>query len=669
MDSVQDRAPGCRDPAFAVSRIQWHRCSGLLGEWLVTNGIGGYASSTRVGMSTRRYHGLLVAAMAPPVGRTLLLTKVEEEMDIGDTRHLLGTNFYPGVVYPHGFAEIESFDHRPAPTTVFRLGSARLTKRVFMVPGENTTVVTYTLRDAARAGLRLVPLVNCRDFHSETHAEGHPGFRVSETAAGESIVVTADYPGAPSLHVRVDGGRFVQQSTWYENMEYPWEERRGLSWREDHYSPGRFEIELCDRDRVALVASTSPIESPDVDAWWDAYLDQRLACADGIGNQHDDVAKDLARAGDQFIVTRTAPPGKTILAGYHWFADWGRDTMIALPGLTLATRRFEEARSILSVYADARQDGLLPNRFRDDGGGADYNTVDAALWFFWAARKYEEAADDPGYVIESLLPAMEDIASRYADGTRYGIHTAPDGLLWAGEPGMQLTWMDAKVGDWVVTPRQGRPVEINALWYYALRYLSDLCRRTGKDGSRWTTLAQKVQTAFAPTFWNDERGCLYDVVGDRPDPSIRSNQIIAASLTPELLGEKRNAQVVDVVDEHLRTPYGLRSLSPDDPAYRPHYGGDVHQRDGAYHQGTVWTWPIGHFIDACIACHANTDKARAQAKRFLAPLVEHLNDAGLGTISEIFDGAPPYDPKGCIAQAWSVAEVLRVWIEHRLNEV
>jgi predicted glycogen debranching enzyme len=343
--------------------------------------------------------------------------------------------------------------------------------------------------------------------------------------------------------------------------------------------------------------------------------------------------------------------------------------MIALPGLCLATRRFEEARSILRVYAEALQDGLLPNRFRDDGSGADYNTVDAALWLFWAARKYEEASGDSAFVLATLLPALREIATRYSEGTRYRIHAGPDGLLWAGEWGTQLTWMDAKVGDWVVTPRQGRAVEINALWYHALGYLCDVCDRAGESPSLWAELRARVRASFLPVFWNEGLGCLYDVVDAKPDPAIRPNQIIAASLAPDLLGKEKRRQVVSVAEDHLLTPSGLRSLSPDDPAYEPYYGGDVVRRDGAYHQGTVWAWPIGHFIDAYVSSRGGGPQARRDAKRFLIPLIEHLNDAGLGSISEIFDGAPPHDPKGCIAQAWSVAEVLRVWIEHKLHEV
>jgi predicted glycogen debranching enzyme len=377
----------------------------------------------------------------------------------------------------------------------------------------------------------------------------------------------------------------------------------------------------------------------------------------------DDFARQLAVAADAFVVRR-GEDARAIIAGYPWFTDWGRDTMIALPGLCLSTGRHEDAKKILRGAAESVDSGLIPNRFPDTLGPAEYNTADATLWFFIAAHRYLEATGDTAFVLDELLPILEDVISRHEHGTRFGIRVDDDGLLHAGEPGLQLTWMDAKIGDWVVTPRWGKPVEIQALWYNALMVLADLRQRAGRAAESAGLLqrAKQVKDRFVATFWNEETGCLFDVVdGDRRDASIRPNQIFALSLPHPLLGKAHARSVLEVIDEKLLTPFGLRSLAPDDPAYRGRYEGGPAERDAAYHQGTVWSWLLGPYADAVVRTLGAPGKARA--KRAIAGLEPHLREAGLGTVSEIFDGDAPHAPRGCPAQAWSVGELLRTWRE------
>jgi predicted glycogen debranching enzyme len=378
----------------------------------------------------------------------------------------------------------------------------------------------------------------------------------------------------------------------------------------------------------------------------------------------DSFTQSLAAASDQYLVSRGDE--KTVIAGYHWFSDWGRDTLIALPGLTLPVGKYEVARSILRTFAKHADRGMLPNRFPDAGETPEYNTVDAALWFFEAARAYLAYAGDLEFVRDELYTALTDIISWHARGTRYGIKVDDSGLLASGEAGVQLTWMDAKVGDWVVTPRRGRPVEIQALWYNALRIIEDLARSLGDEAGeeRYRQMAAVANWSFDRLFWNQELGCLYDVVdGSSPDPSIRPNQIFAVSLFHSMLPRDRAARVVETVKEHLLTPCGLRSLAPNDQQYRGRYSGSPRERDAAYHQGTVWPWLLGPFITAYLKVNGRSEEARRQAQTWLSRLESHLAEAGLGHVSEIFEGDAPHRPCGCIAQAWSVAEILRVYVE------
>jgi predicted glycogen debranching enzyme len=631
-------------------------------EWLEANGLGGWAAGTIAGCHTRRYHGLLVAATRPPVGRMLLLSKLAETLVVGDARHDLDANRYPGTVHPRGFEALTRFALDPFPTFTYEAGGARLIKTIAAVHGENTTVVTYELQDApGPVTLELRPLIAYRDYHALQRA--NDAIRFASATFKDGVFRARPYDGTPELFLSVPKAAFTADPGWYFSFEYAHEIERGLDAREDLFCHGVFRRELRPGERFAVIASTGPVAGRDAFELVDKQRARRKVVAD-IVSVDDDFARALALAADAFVVRR-GEDLRTIVAGYPWFTDWGRDTMIALPGICLVTGRHEDARKILRAFARSVDQGMLPNRFLDAGEAPEYNTVDATLWFFVAAHRYLEASGDAAFVIDELLPVFDEIVAWHDRGTRYGIRVDADGLLHAGEPGAQLTWMDAKVGDWVVTPRHGKPVEVQALWYNALVILSDLRKRAGRvdEAAALAKRAKDVKDTFVATFWNEAAGCLFDVVdGDRKDASIRPNQIFALSLPYPLLPKDKARAVIKIVDEKLLTPFGLRSLAPDDPAYRGRYEGDPMHRDTAYHQGTVWSWLLGAYADALVKTGGATGKPKA--RKALEGIRTHLLEAGLGTISEIFDGDAPHAPRGCPAQAWSVGEALRAWKDH-----
>lgn len=633
-------------------------------EWLTTNGIGGYASGTVAGLVTRCYHGLLLAALDPPLGRTLLLTKLEETGQYGGRTYGLSTNRWAdGTVAPQGYRQIEQFELvGTRPVWQFALGDARLEKCLWMQPGANTTYVRYRLlRGTQPLQLTLKALVNYRDHHGNTQAGD---WQMTVEAVPQGVKIAA-FPEAKPFYVLTDRGEATPAHTWFYGVDLAVERYRGLKDREDHLHAATLVVTLQPGEALTVVASTEP--TPDLNG---AIADQQrqdyeqaILSLWPLRQTAPDWLHQLVLAADQFIVDRgsTADPnGKTVIAGYPWFGDWGRDTMIALPGLTLSTGRPDVARSILLTFARYVDRGMLPNRFPDAGDVPDYNTVDATLWYFQAVRAYHDATGDD-HLLRQLFPVLADIITWHQRGTRYQIHVDPaDGLLYAGEPGVQLTWMDAKVGDWVVTPRIGKPIEVNALWYGALRSLSHFARHLGHPTQRYDPMADQVAASFN-RFWNGASGYCYDVLDgpDGPDSSLRPNQIFAVSLPDSPLNADQQRQVVAVCGQQLLTSCGLRSLAPTHPDYQGHYGGNQLQRDGAYHQGTVWSWLLGPFALA----HYRVHQDPTQALQFLEPLAHHLHSHGLGTISEIFDGDAPFSPRGCIAQAWSVAETLRAWTE------
>lgn len=630
-------------------------------EWLVTNGLGGFASGTIIGLNTRRYHGLLVASLHPPVDRRLLVAGLDEDIYINDQRYVLGTNQVRGGYAQQGYRYLQRFRRNPLPTFTYRIRDLFLIKTIFMVYGENTTMVNYRIinQNRKRVAIYLFPLLNCRDFHGTTSENDWP---FHQEITNRNRVETEPFPGAPHIFLESDQAGYVREPSWYRGMYYAVEDFRGLPCIEDHYIPGYFEISTCNSLEFSVAFSTGDLFPLDCKAAMAHELERREKLCDHAGYQ-DKFARQLTLAADDFLVWRQSTGKKTIIAGYPWFNDWGRDAMIALPGLTLCTKRYQDAREILATFSEYARDGLVPNMFADVGQKPLYNTVDASLWYFFAVQKYLSYTGDEQFIKEHLFPTMQEILAYYRAGTRFGIKMDDDGLVSAGRPGVQLTWMDARVGDWVVTPRTGKPVEINALWYNALVFMSELAGKFGKSDA-WGALARQVRSSFITAFWNETGGCLYDVAAeDFRDERLRPNQIIAVSLPYSPLPPEKARSVVVRVWEDLYAVYGLRSLSPVEPEYQGHYGGNQFTRDSAYHQGTVWSWLIGHFITAFRKVYGNSPESQATIRLFLAPFRDHLRQHGIGTVSEIFEGEPPFNPRGCFAQAWGVAEVLRSYVE------
>jgi len=634
-------------------------------EWLETNGMGGFASSTIIGLNTRRYHGLLVPALNPPLGRIVALSKFEETLVLsnGNTFDLSANNYY-GAIHPHGYRYLEHMRFDPYPIFTYRLNDTIIEKQVFMIHGQNATVITYGPLDEP-VTLILKPLVAFRDYHHITRQNPYINSHVD---IQPNHICYKPYEQLPPLHMS-HNGQFEPQGDWYYNFTYPVEAYRGLDCEEDLYCPGTLTFNLQPGQSAHIIASLEPISIDQVPQLQQAERTRRKSIVQNTPS-NDVGTRLLTQAADAFIVKRKDSLS-TIIAGYPWFTDWGRDTMIALPGLTLVTKRFDEARNILEAFAQVCDQGMIPNRFPDHGEIPDYNSVDATLWYVHAIDRYLAYTGDTQFVHETLWPTIKQIIAWFCKGTRYNIHVDTDGLLYAGEQGAQLTWMDAKVDDWVVTPREGKPVEINALWYNALCVAQNLAEQFGdpEQALEYGTLAQKVALQFPNVFWNPQTGCLFDCIGPNgADPAIRPNQVFALSLPHRMLSEDQEKSILSVIQRDLLTPYGLRSLSPSDPSYVGHYGGNPHARDGAYHQGTVWGWLIGAFVTAWVRINQNDPTVHHTAQRFLDPLRQHLQEYGLGQISEIFDGDSPHTPRGCYAQAWSVAETLRAYVEDVLNQ-
>ncbi len=637
---------------------------GIEREWLLTNGIGGFASSTICGANARRYHGLLVAALNPPVERHLVLSKLDESVSFSDKSYNI-YSFKTGDGYiMEGFYFLESFEAMPLPTYSYRIDEVFIDKTISMVYGENTTVVVYNISTGSKEiSMKITPLANFRNYHFCSKKE-HMSFTHE---AGKNSVLIKPYNLPLNISIECDKGIFSDKGkSWFYNMNYPIEKRRGLDYLEDHYIPGFFSVDIPANTFKTICIKISTEKEPSQLTGEEVIKagQKRLKAIYDKCPYDDTFAKRLFMAGDAFIVKRKSTNEKTIIAGYPWFTDWGRDTMIALPGLTLTTKRYDIAQAILKTFALYEKDGLLPNVFPDRGETPAYNTVDAPLWFFEAVNKYAECTKNYSFVRENLYEALENIIRGYIKGTHNSIYMDKDGLINGGTGETQLTWMDAKVGDWVVTPRHGKAVEINALWYNALVIAANISKKLGMDGSKYKELSEKVKASFDSMFWNDEKSCLYDVAGSGyNDGSIRPNQIFAVSLSYPVIDGIKAVKVVQKVMEKLFTGYGLRSLSPDDKDYRPAYMGDQWSRDGAYHQGTVWAWLIGYFIDAYLIVNNYDEKSFENARRMMDNFKDHLDDGAIGYISEIFDGRSPHYPKGCFAQAWSVAEVLRAYVK------
>ncbi len=648
-------------------------------EWLVTNGLGGYASSTLAGVVTRRYHGLLVAALPTPLGRTVMLNHLTEAVRVGgESYHFGGEELAGGSLRAPGLEWITGFRLEDGlPVWQFQVAGRTIEKRVLMPHLQNTVHVTWTLLAGEPSRLQLRPAL---DFRGYEQPVSRPNQRYSLVRTDEGYEITCDDSLLPPLRLVVLAGDATFQigGEALREVFYRNEARRGYDAVGELWSPGRFEANLTVDEPVALIASTEDWEtalalSPEEALVAEMERRARLLELAGTDPAADPTAAELVLAADTFIV---APWGRrreairaraggdqlrTVIAGYHWFTDWGRDTMISLEGLTLATGRYREAGYILRTFARYVRDGLIPNMFPDGSNEGLYHTADATLWLFHAIDRYIATTHDRG-TLRRLLPLLADILERHIEGTRFGIRVDPaDGLFTQGAEGYQLTWMDAKVDGWVVTPRRGKAVELNALWYNALRNMERWCAEEGVEGSAtWGAHASRAYDSFNARFPIPGRDWLYDVVDGEngEDDACRPNQLFAISLPNPVLAPDRWRPVLETVRARLLTPVGLRSLSPDHPDYQPRYDGDLRARDAAYHQGTVWGWLVGPWVDAWLRVFPDDREGAAAA---LEGLIAHIDDFGVGSLAEIFDADPPFTPRGCIAQAWSIAEALRGW--------
>ncbi len=632
-------------------------------EWLVTNGLGGYACGTVAGANTRRYHAFLMASLDPPVERTLVVAKIDLSVEyLGQLYQLAANEFAGGAIDPRGFMHIESFAvHEGIPTWRYAIADALIVQRIFMAPLAHASYLHLALERASGPLLiELKPLVTYRDFHSQ--GRGARPVEVEDDGASVSVRAAG---GARGCRLAVTAGEYRALNAWYWNFWHREEAARGLDALEDLFVPGTFTAPLSTAQPLTFTASLEtgvPAPAPKVLA---ALAGKSRALRSALPKSAPHWVHTLATASDQFIVRRgkKSAAAVSVIAGYPWFADWGRDTMIALPGLTTTLARYDTAAGLLRSWARFVDRGMLPNCFPDRGAAPEYNSADAALWLFHALEDYLAAHRDPELVRE-LYPTLMAIIHAHLEGTRFGIQVDPsDGLLRAGEPGVQVTWMDAKRDAQVFTPRIGKPVEINALWLNALNVAAHLAgrMRSAADQRHCRTLLARAAVGFG-RFWDADRDCLFDVIdadgGSAQDASLRPNQIFAVSLPYSALPAPQMRAVVEACARALLTSYGLRSLAPQDPAYRGQYLGDPWQRDAAYHQGTVWSWLLGPFARAHYRVYGDARLAQS----FLAPIAQHLNGACLGSVSEIFDGDAPHIARGCFAQAWSVAEILRTWV-------
>ncbi len=635
-------------------------------EWLETNGLGGWASSSIIGCNTRRYHGLLLAAIKPPAERMSMISRLDETLVINENRFELGSNLYANnAIHPKGHELLAGFTRKLFPEWVYEISTVCLKKTIAMIHNENTTVVIYDVMKADQPiSLELLPLISARGYHSLQHAHTNIFWDVQ---FDNGIFSNQPHETAPRIYISVPGSEFKHHPHWFYSFNYTVEKYRGLDFEEDLFNHGTFSVQMKEGDSLGIILST---ESP---AGRDAH---ELLSKESLRRQlllnnepKDEIIQQLALAADQFIVKR-GENLKTIIAGYHWFTDWGRDTMISLPGLCLSTGRFSDAKKILAEFAKNLSMGMLPNRFQDNNEPPEYNNVDGTLWYFVAIYKYLQATQDREFVLNEMLPVLKDITDWHFKGTRYNIHAHEDGLLYAGEKGQQLTWMDARIGNWVVTPRMGKPVEIQALWYNSLKIFAEFLTMNNQieDARLVNISADKAKRSFINKFWFSDGGYLYDVIDENgiPDNTLRPNQLLALSLPFPLIEDERALSILKIVEQKLYTPAGLRSLPADHPAYASVYGGDPFKRDSSYHQGTVWSWLLGPYVDAMVKTDTITGKQKA--KEVIARFQYHLNEGCIGSVSEIFDADAPHHPRGCVAQAWGVAEVLRVIIDYNLAD-
>jgi predicted glycogen debranching enzyme len=651
-------------------------------QWLLTNGRGAYAASTIVGCNASSYHALLVGSLTPPVNRVMALSNCLETIIYKAPQAAetlppatqdvfnLSTFEFADKFSPRGFTHIRRFRRNAGVHFDYEFEHCRLTRSVYLARDCDTAIVEYDFRQVSReAEFVIRPFAGLRDFHHLQRSYAAIGAECEE----DGVAVRERAPGSCELFLKCPGSTFEKDEQWWFNFVYRVNRERGQGCTEDLWTPGFFRTDVTSPKKIVFWANLNSGARADRPKHFDAdSLRKELAAhhrsiISSAGRVADRKLKTLYLAADQFVTKRTEEEGSgaTILAGYPWFADWGRDAFIALPGLLLETGRFEEAKSVLTTFAATADEGMIPNRFDDRADITHFNSVDASLWFINASFQYFEATGDSHTFAQNLLPVIRWVIDSYGKGTRFDIHADRDGLITAGDSRTQLTWMDAKYGDAAFTPRYGKPVEVNALWYNALcllvRYYA---ARNGDNAQKYSTMAETVGESFRQLFWNDRRNYLNDcILPDRSvDSSLRPNQIFAVSLPYSPLTRHEQKGVVAAVEAQLLTPFGLRTISSDDKNYKPACTGAPRERDEAYHQGTVWAFLMGHFIEAYLKVNDFSKKSRKTALEYIEPLLEHLtDDACLGSVSEIFDGDPPHTPRGCGAQAWSVAELLRAY--------
>jgi len=652
-------------------------------EWIITNGLGGFASSTILGINTRKYHGLLIAAFNPPVDRRVLLTKLDEAITVNGKTYLTGSNEFKDDIKPKGYKFLSDFSLAPFPTYTYNIKGVQLQKTIFMSHGKNATIVSYEVFNPHKnkVTIQVLPLVNSRHFHATTN-KNELDWRVLQKIFNRGVILQPSIPLSTLILSSSDGSYFATEGEWIEKVYFRVDDARGDDFFDDEYKPGFFEFNVASmktkRFHVLTVAGKSESEAREVfssisniEALYNSELRRLEGLLKEFQRQHVDVKMEdwlkwVLFAADSFIADRRSTKTKSVIAGYHWFEDWGRDSLISLPGLTLVTGRFKDAKEILLTFKHYCYKGLIPNRFPDSPEEKPiYNTVDATLWYFNAVLQYLKYTNDFDFVKEEIWDTLNSILDNHIQGTLYDIRMEDDGLIAHGP---QLTWMDAKVGEWIVTPREGKAVEIQALWYNALKTMELLAKHFNQkeEAEKYSSIAEKAKKSFIEKFWNPQKEYLFDVVkGQHGDPSLRPNQVIAASLDFSMLDKVKGEKVVEAVWKNLWGTYGLKTLTEDDPRYVGIYLGDRVHRDSAYHNGTVWAWLLGPFTTAFLKVKDYEESWRIFAfENFLRPLFQkEVFQAGLGTISEIFDGDFPHASRGCISQAWSVAEPLRAYIE------
>lgn len=654
-------------------------------EWILTNGLGGYASSTVLGINTRKYHGLLVAAFHPPGERRVCLAKLDEEVSIGNNVYPLSANEFKNGIFPRGHLFLKEFSISPFPKYIYMVQDVNIQKTILMPHEKNVVVVIYNISNKSDydVKIRVFPLINWRHFHSVTNRWNIPWeFVQKQEAKGVDIHFGVS---RSALMMTTTNGSFFAKGKWIERICFREEARRGESCLDDCYQLGYFEIDVkANKDEKFAITAIAdknegyarkilaklPTTMYDLEGLYEQETKRRESLLTKFYEKHKNISATdwlnwVLLAIDTFVVKEANTSQRSVIAGYHWFEAWGRDTFISLPGLMLVTGKFEDARQVFLTFKDFCKQGLIPNFLPDQAGAPAYNTVDATLWYMNAVLQYLKYTGDFNFVHEQLWKNLKTIIEKHVEGTAFNIYIDSDGLLHHGP---QLTWMDAAINGQPITPRGGKAVEVQALWYNALKTMELLANmfREADEAEKYAQMAEKARKSFVEKFWNPEKNCLFDVVnGYKKDDSLRPNQIIAVALDFTMFDDAKNEKIVDTVHRELLTPYGLRTLARNDPGYMGVYAGDRRSRDKAYHNGTVWPWLLGPFITAFLKTKGYAEYRREYVlKNFLSPLFTEQNfKAGLGVISEIFDGDPPHTPRGCIAQAWSVAEPFRAYVE------